>query len=427
MTYSVTSPGRQVFEGHFRHYVHANETRGQRSTALSRYGYDHWFVFAVVTLLAVGIVMVGSASLGIAERQFGQPLYYLLRQSVYIIIGLCAAALIMNIDLQRWQRSGGMLLISAVVMLILVLVPGIGHSVNGSMRWLSLGLINIQPSELVKLFVIVYLSGYLVRRREEVRSSITGFARPMLLLTLLCLLLLAEPDFGAVAIMMTTAVALMFLAGVRLWQFVALFAVVGLVLAMLAYSSPYRVARMTTFLDPWADPFASGFQLTQALIAFGRGEWFGVGLGNSIQKLFYLPEAHTDFMFAVLAEELGLIVAAGVILLFVLLVLRAFIIGRRAERAGQSFGGFLAYGLGLWIALQAFTNIGVNLGVLPTKGLTLPLMSYGGSSLVVMLMAAGLIMRVDLESRQVLIKRQAGRHSGRDSGHQSGSWWRKDR
>ena len=427
MTFSVTSAGRQVFEGHFRHSVHANVTRGQRSTALSRYGYDRWFAFAVVTLLAVGIVMVGSASLGIAERQFGQPLYYLLRQSVYIIIGLCAAALIMNIDLQRWQRSGGILLISAVMMLILVLVPGIGHSVNGSMRWLSLGLVSLQPSELVKLFVIVYLSGYLVRRREEVRSSITGFAKPMLLLTLLCLLLLAEPDFGAVAIMMTTAVALMFLAGVRLWQFVVLFAVVGVVLATLAYSSPYRVARMTTFLDPWADPFASGFQLTQALIAFGRGEWFGVGLGNSIQKLFYLPEAHTDFMFAVLAEELGLIVAAGVILLFVLLVLRAFIIGRRAERAGQSFGGFLAYGLGLWIALQAFTNIGVNLGVLPTKGLTLPLMSYGGSSLVVMLMAVGLIMRVDLESRQVLIKRQAGRQSGRDSGHQPGSWWRKRR
>jgi cell division protein FtsW len=379
--------------------------------AMMRNGYDGWFVFAVMTLLGLGIVMVGSASLGIAERQLGQPLYYLMRQSSFIVIGLCAAALVMNIELQRWQRAGGMLLIASVVMLVLVLVPGVGREVNGSVRWLSLGVFNLQPSELVKLFVIVYLSGYLVRRREEIRHNINGFAKPMLLLTLLCLLLLAEPDFGAVAIMMTTAVALMFLAGVRLWQFVALFSAVGVTLATLAYSSPYRVARMTTFMDPWADPFASGFQLTQALIAFGRGEWFGVGLGSSVQKLFYLPEAHTDFMFAVLAEELGLMVAAAVIMLFVLLVVRAFIIGRRAERAGQPFGAYLAYGLGLWVALQAFTNIGVNLGVLPTKGLTLPLMSYGGSSLVVMLVAVALVLRVDMESRQVLSNRQAGRRA----------------
>jgi len=382
---------------------------------LARNGYDGWFVFAVITLLGLGIVMVGSASLGIAERQIGQPFYYLIRQSIYIVVGLLAATVVVNIELQRWQRSGGVLLITAVVLLVLVLIPGVGREVNGSIRWLSLGMLNIQPSELVKLFVIVYLSGYLVRRRDEVRNSISGFAKPMLLLTLLCLLLLAEPDFGAVAIMMTTAVALMFLAGVRLWQFVVLFCVVGTALATLAYSSPYRVARMTAFMDPWADPFASGFQLTQALIAFGRGEWFGVGLGSSIQKLFYLPEAHTDFMYAVLAEELGLIVAAAVIMLFVLLVTRTFIIGRRAERAGQPFGAYLAYGLGLWIALQAFTNIGVNLGVLPTKGLTLPLMSYGGSSLVVMLVAVAMVLRVDMEARQTTNGRQAGRRQRREA------------
>jgi len=391
------------------------DTGVQSSKALARNGYDGWFVVSVVALLGLGIVMVGSASMGIAERQLGQPFYYLMRQSVYIVVGLVAAAAVLSIHLERWQRSGGMLLITAVLLLILVLVPGVGREVNGSIRWLSLGLFNVQPSELVKLFVIIYLSGYLVRRRDEVRNSISGFVKPMFLLTLLCLLLLAEPDFGAVAIMMTTAVALMFLAGVRLWQFIVLFCVVGGALATLAYSSPYRVARMTAFLDPWADPFASGFQLTQALIAFGRGEWFGVGLGSSIQKLFYLPEAHTDFMYAVLAEELGLLVAAAVIVLFVVLVVRTFIIGRRAERVGQPFGAYLAYGLGLWIALQAFTNIGVNLGVLPTKGLTLPLMSYGGSSLVVMLVAVALVLRVDMESRQAVSGRQAGRRRGGNS------------
>jgi len=383
--------------------------KGGRSNALLRYGFDGWFIVAVVTLLGLGIVMVGSASLSIAERQLGQPFYYLTRQLVYLSLGLAVALVVVNIDLRRWQRSGGLLMIASVALLALVLLPGVGREVNGSVRWLSLGLFNVQPSELVKLFVIIYLSGYLVRRCDEVRESLIGFIKPMALLTILCLLLLLEPDFGAVAIMMTTAVALMFLAGVRLSQFIVLFSLVGIALATLAYSSPYRVARMTAFLDPWADPFASGFQLTQALIAFGRGEWLGVGLGSSIQKLFYLPEAHTDFMFAVLAEELGLVVVALVILMFVLLVVRTFIIGRRAERAEQPFAAYLAYGMGLWMVLQAFTNIGVNLGVLPTKGLTLPLMSYGGSSLVVMLIAVALIIRVDLESRHALNSRQAGR------------------
>ncbi len=385
------------------------ERSDSRHPNLFRYGYDGWFLVAVVALLGLGVVMVGSASMGIAERQLGQPFYYLTRQLIYISLGLLVAVTVINIDLERWHRSGGLLMIASVFMLLLVLIPGLGREVNGSVRWLSLGLFNMQPSELVKLFVIIYLSGYLVRRRDEVRESLMGFIKPMSLLTVLCLLLLLEPDFGAVAIMMTTAVALMFLAGVRLWQFIVLFGLVGTALALLAYSSPYRVARMTAFLDPWADPFASGFQLTQALIAFGRGEWLGVGLGNSIQKLFYLPEAHTDFMFAVLAEELGLVMVAIVIGLFVLLVVRTFIIGRRAERVDLAFAAYLAYGLGLWLALQAFTNIGVNLGVLPTKGLTLPLMSYGGSSLVVMMIAVALIFRVDLESRQAANSRQAGR------------------
>jgi len=396
----------------------------QRRKRLAHLGYDGWFVTTLVVLLALGIVMVGSASMDIADKQLGQPLYYLLRQIAYLGCGTVMAMLVLRLELHHWQRAGGVLMIAAAVSLLLVLIPGIGHEVNGSFRWLSLGLFNVQPSELVKLFVIVYLSGYLVRRRDEVRASLLGFVKPMALLTVICLLLLLEPDFGAVAIIMTTAVVLMFLAGVRLWQFVVLFGLVGLLLALLAYSSPYRVARMTAFLDPWADPFASGFQLTQALIAFGRGEWLGVGLGSSIQKLFYLPEAHTDFMFAVLAEELGLIGVASVILLFVTLVLRTFIIGRRAERAGQPFGAYLAYGFGLWIGLQAFTNIGVNLGVLPTKGLTLPLMSYGGSSLVVMLVASALILRVDLEARQAANNRQAGRRQKQVPLQKPGRRWR---
>jgi cell division protein FtsW len=402
----------------------ARAAGGQRRKSLARTGYDGWFVSAVAILLALGVVMVGSASMDIADKQLGQPFYYLLRQLAYLGIGLLLTVVIVRVELRHWQRSGGLLMIAALLSLLLVLVPGVGHEVNGSIRWLSLGLINVQPSELVKLFVIIYLSGYLVRRSDEVRESVLGFAKPMALLAILCLLLLLEPDFGAVAIMMTTAVALMFLAGVRLWQFFVLFILVGLALAALAYSSPYRVARMTAFMDPWADPFASGFQLTQALIAFGRGEWLGVGLGSSIQKLFYLPEAHTDFMFAVLAEELGLIAVAVVILSFVVLVVRTFKIGRRAERAGQPFGAYLAYGLGLWIALQAFTNIGVNLGVLPTKGLTLPLMSYGGSSLIVMLVAVALIIRVDYEARQALNASQAGRRQPSRRRPAKGSRWR---
>jgi cell division protein FtsW len=408
----------------FRIWKNPGVRDDQRRKRLTRLGYDGWFVVALAVLLCLGIVMVGSASMDIADKQLGRPLYYLDRQLGYLGFGLILAMLVFRIDLQRWQRSGGSLMIAAGVVLLLVLIPGIGHEVNGSIRWLSLGLFNVQPSELVKLFVIIYLSGYLVRRRDEVRESLLGFIKPMALLLVLCMLLLMEPDFGAVAIIMTTAVALMFLAGVRLVQFIGLFALVGAGLALLAYSSPYRVARMTAFMDPWADPFASGFQLTQALIAFGRGEWFGVGLGSSIQKLFYLPEAHTDFMFAVLAEELGLVGVTAVVLLFVLLVVRTFMIGRRAERAGQQFGAYLAYGLGLWIGLQAFTNIGVNLGVLPTKGLTLPLMSYGGSSLVVMLIAAALIMRVDIEARLVPGNRQAGRRPRRSPAAPNKARWR---
>jgi cell division protein FtsW len=370
-----------------------------RTSAKTGSWYDTWLVGAVVILLGLGLVMVASASVSQADRQFGQPFYYLERQFLYVAVGLAAAWVVMRTRLMYWEKGGVVLLIAGAALLVAVLIPGVGRQVNGSTRWLPFGLFNLQASELVKLFVIIYLAGYLVRRGEEVRNSITGFLKPLAILSVLSLLLLLEPDFGSTAVMFATALGMMFLGGVRLWEFFALMGVVVGAMAALALSSPYRLERLTTFLNPWADPFDSGFQLTQALIAIGRGEWVGVGLGGSIQKLFYLPEAHTDFLFAVLAEELGLVGVVSVIALFTLVVWRSFVIAYRAEQSGNRFAAYLAYGIGMWIGLQAFINIGVNMGALPTKGLTLPLMSYGGSSIIVMCVAVALLVRVDYETR----------------------------
>ncbi|OGT21322.1 MAG: cell division protein FtsW [Gammaproteobacteria bacterium RBG_16_57_12] len=372
----------------------------QRSAGVRAPAIDTWLVGTALLLLVLGVLMVFSASISIADRQMGQPTYYLLRQSTYVLLGLLLAGITALLPLRLWQKAAAMLLMCGFCLLVLVLIPGIGRAVNGSYRWIMLGVVNLQVSELVKLFVVIYLADYLVRRGDEVRSSARGFFKPMLLLSLLGVLLMLEPDFGATVVMVATALGMMFLGGARLWQFLALIMLVLASLAALAVFSPYRLQRLTGFLDPWADPFNSGFQLTQALIAFGRGEWFGVGLGGSIQKLFYLPEAHTDFVFAVLAEELGLVGAVSVIALFTVMIWRAFAIGRLAERAGQAFAAYLAYGLGLWIGLQAYINIGVNMGVLPTKGLTLPLMSYGGSSIVVMCIAVALLQRVYHEAKE---------------------------
>lgn len=361
-----------------------------------RFVLDKHLLAAVLTLLALGLVMVMSASVSIGERQMGDSFYYLWRQAAFIAIGLSAAYIVLQIRLVYWERIGPYFLLFGLTLLVLVLL--IGREVNGSTRWLAMGPFNLQPSELIKLFMVVYLAGYLVRRGEEVRSSVKGFLKPMSLVALVGVLLMLEPDFGATAVIMATVLGMMFLGGVRLWQFGLLFLVISGVAALLAISSPYRVARLTSFMNPWADPFDSGFQLTQALIAFGRGEWLGVGLGGSIQKLFYLPEAHTDFLFAVLGEELGLLGALLVIALFALLVWRSFAIGQVALQGGNRFGAYLAFGIGLWIGLQAFINLGVNMGVLPTKGLTLPLMSYGGSSIVVSCIACALLLRVSHEN-----------------------------
>ncbi len=349
-------------------------------------------------LLLIGLIMVASSSVAIADRDLGSSFYYLNRQLVFLLFGLAGGIVALITPTRAWERLSVVSLVVAIVLLIVVLLPGVGHTVNGSTRWLPLGPVKLQVSEPARLLLLIYISGYLVRRHEHVRESLGGFVKPMLLITLACTLLLAEPDFGAVVVLLGTVLAVMFIGGVR-WRDLFLLVITASVsLGALALSSPYRLQRLTTFLDPWADPFNSGFQLTQSLIAVGRGGLFGVGLGGSVQKLFYLPEAHTDFVFAVLAEEFGLIGAVGTIVLFAMLVWRCFAIARAAGVAGLAFQSYLVYGISIWLGSQAFINIGVAMGALPTKGLTLPLVSYGGSSLLVCCVALALVLRVHHES-----------------------------
>jgi len=361
---------------------------------------DMPLLVSALVLLGIGLVMVASSSISIAERQLADPLYYFWRQFTYSIVGLMAAGLVFKIPLSYLQKLGPALIVISMILLLMVLIPGLGKEVNGSTRWLNLGIISLQVSEFVKLATVIYLAGYLVRHNEEVRTNLSGFLRPLGLIFIISSLLIFEPDFGAVAVIAMTAMGMLWLGGASFFQFIFLMLTMAAVLALVAVSSPYRMERLTTFLNPWADPFNSGFQLTQALISFGRGEWFGVGLGSSVQKLFYLPEAHTDFVFAVLAEELGLFSVMIVIALFCFIVIRSLMIGRRAEKRERPFTAFLAYGLGIWLGLQAFINVGVNMGVLPTKGLTLPLMSYGGSSLIIMCVVIAMLLRADYETRQ---------------------------
>lgn len=358
---------------------------------------DLWLLGALLALLAIGIVLVSSASITIADRQYGEPLYFLYRHLIYVALGLVLGAVVASQPLQRLQTLGPILLLVGIALLLLVLVAG--HSVNGSRRWLGIAGFNFQPSEVMKLCMVIFMAGYLARHADAVRTSLQGFGKPLLLLGVVAALLMLEPDFGSTVVLAATVAGLLFLSGMRLWPFVVLAGAMGTGLAVLAIAAPYRLERLTSFMNPWADPYNSGFQLTQALIAFGRGGWFGVGLGGSVQKLSYLPEAHTDFVFAVLAEETGLIGSVVVIALFAMVVTRAWNIAARAERGGNAFTAYLTYGIALWLGLQALVNIGVNMGVLPTKGLTLPLLSYGGSSLVITLVACALLLRADYETR----------------------------
>jgi cell division protein FtsW len=358
-------------------------------------------VFGIaVFLMLYGLVMIGSASLEIGVKTYGNPFFLLTRHSIYLLVSGAAALVAISVPIQRWQKYDAALLAVSFLLLMLVLVPGIGKEVNGATRWVALGPFSLQGSEFVKLFVTIYMAGYLVRRKEEIETSLSGFAKPLVVLTLIVFLLLGQPDFGAAIVIISAAIGMIFLAGVPYRFFLPLVALCVSSIALIATLTPYRLARLLAFADPWEHQFDSGYQLTQALIAFGRGEWIGLGLGNSIQKLFFLPEAHTDFLFSIVAEEMGIIGAGLVILLFAGLVIRGLAIGNAARRQELPFHAYLAYGLSLIIGIQASINLGVNLGILPTKGLTLPFMSYGGNSLIVSCMMVALILRIDYETRQ---------------------------
>jgi cell division protein FtsW len=353
----------------------------------------------VLAILLLGLVMVTSASISIASKETGDVFFYLERQLVLALIGCMAAAFVFLLPTRLLERISTQLLIVAGALLIIVVIPGLGHEVNGSRRWLRVLGFNFQVSELTRVFVLIYLASYAVRRSEELRNTFAGLAKPLGLLVLAGAFLLAEPDLGAATVLFATGFGVLFVAGARLRYTIGMMIVAGAAFVALAVMEPYRFARIVAFLDPWADYRNSGFQLAQSLIAIGRGEWFGVGLGGSVQKLFYLPEAHTDFLFAVLAEELGLVGVVLTLSLFIALTWRSFYIARMAQTAGLQFAAYLAIGFGLWLGLQAFINIGVNMGVLPTKGLTLPFMSYGRSSLVVTLAWVGLLLRVYHEAK----------------------------
>lgn len=360
--------------------------------------YDPWILFSAISLVGLGLIMVASSSVVISDQQYGHPFHYVGKQAICLVLGCVIAFVATRIELKFWMNIGGYLVIASFLLLVLLFVPGLGKEVNGSVRWLSLGPLSLQVSELVKVFMIIYLAGYMVRREEEVRTRIRGFLKPLLLLAGIAFLLLQQPDFGATAVLVATMLAMLFLGGVRLWQFACLLVLACAALAVIAVAEPYRLLRLTTFLHPWSNPYDTGYQLTQALIAFGRGGVFGIGLGGSVQKLFYLPEAHTDFLFAVLGEELGLIGEISVVALFGVLVVRAMFLSLYSYHQGSSFNAYLGWGLALCLGLQAMINIGVNTGILPTKGLTLPLMSYGGASLLVNCFVVGLLLRVAFES-----------------------------
>jgi cell division protein FtsW len=350
-------------------------------------------------LMIVGLVAISSASIEYADLHYGNTWFHTTRHLVYMAAALLAAAAVYRMRLSFWQESGWVWLFFALALLILVLVPGVGKEVNGSQRWLPLGPFTLQPSEFAKLAMVIYLAGYVVRREHEVRNEWQGFLKPMAVLFAATLLLMVEPDFGATVIVAGSAFGMLFLAGVRLAHFLVVLAGALAALLVLVVSEPYRVKRLTAYTDPWADPYDTGFQLTQSLIAFGRGEWFGVGLGNSVQKLFYLPEAHTDFVFSIWAEETGFVGALAVILLFIALIGRILWTGRAAQVAGQRFGAYVCYGVALVFSGQAFVNMGVSSGLLPTKGLTLPFVSYGGTSLIVCCAMLALVLRVEREVR----------------------------
>ncbi|WP_434762874.1 cell division protein FtsW [Vibrio fortis] len=369
--------------------------------------YDRQLVWIALGLMLTGLVMVTSASFPISARLTDQPFHFMFRHAVFLLLALGVSSVILQIPMKRWLQYSMYLLGLSFFLLIVVLA--VGKSVNGASRWIPLGLFNLQPAEVAKLSLFIFMAGYLVRKQDEVRKTFFGgFAKPIMVFGAFAVLLLGQPDLGTVVVMLVTLFGMLFIAGAKLSQFIALMvagiaAVVGLIVI-----EPYRVRRVTSFWEPWNDPFGSGYQLTQSLMAFGRGDWMGQGLGNSIQKLEYLPEAHTDFVFAVLAEELGFVGVTLVLMLIFSLVLKAIFIGKKAFENDQVFSGYLAFGIGIWFAFQTLVNVGAASGIVPTKGLTLPLISYGGSSLIIMSVAVSMLLRIDHECR--LIEQQDAEH-----------------
>ncbi|MCV2403084.1 putative lipid II flippase FtsW [Marinomonas sp. C2222] len=361
---------------------------------------DSLFIASIVAILALGIVMVSSASISISESIYGHPFFFMGRQILYLILGMISGWVLLSIPTQQLQRWGILLMGLSLILLVLVLVPGIGKSVNGSRRWINLVVFNLQASEVAKVCMVVYVSGYLVRRADRVREGWAGFLLPLCLCSIFLLFLLLEPDFGASVVLLGTVMALLFLGGAPLYQFLLLLGGAIAMLGVVAVSESYRMKRLMNFIDPWADPFNQGYQLSQALIAYGRGEWFGLGLGNSVQKLSYLPEAHTDFVFSIWVEETGMLGGLFLIALFAVLISRVFKIGHKAMAMSRPFAAYMCFGFAILILAQVIINIGVNTGFLPTKGLTLPLISYGGSSLIITLSSLFVIARVDIENRR---------------------------
>ena len=370
-----------------------DETRGR---------YDPVLIVVAITLASLGVVMVASSSIAVAEGQHVGPFHYLFRHLVFLGLGIGLCALMMTFELEWFERNAFSLLLFAVILLLLVFAPGFGMRINGAHRWIRLGIVGFQSVEAVKLLFVFYLASYLVRQHNAVRTRFFGVIKPVGVAVVLVGLLLMQPDFGSAALIVAVTIGMLWLGGARMRNLLYLAIPAMPAIAWAALTSDYRVKRLTTFLNPWADPFNDGFQLTQALIAVGRGEWFGVGLGASVQKLFYLPEAHTDFILAVIAEELGFAGIVLVIGLFAILVGRAFALGLRAVERGQRYAGYCAFGIGLMLGLQALVSIGVNLGVLPTKGLTLPLISSGGSSVLMTCAAIGVLLRVSYEVTRAL-------------------------
>jgi cell division protein FtsW len=366
---------------------------------------DPLLLWPALFLLLLGLVMVYSASIAMAEgsKFTGHNAeYFLIRHAIFLVIGLVVGVVAFQVPLRFWQEFAPWLFLAGVALLALVLIPHVGRSVNGAQRWLPLGPVNLQPSELMKLFVVLYAADYTTRKLDAMGSFRHGFLPMAAVILLVGTLLLREPDFGAFVVVAAIAFGILFLGGINVRVFSGLAAVAAIGFTLLIIFSEYRRQRILGFMDPWRDELGKGYQLSHALIAFGRGEWFGVGLGASVEKLFYLPEAHTDFLLAVIAEELGLFGVLGVVALFGLLVQRAFVVGRQALLLDRVYSGLVAQGIGIWIGFQAFINMGVNMGLLPTKGLTLPLMSFGGSGILANCLALAVLMRVDYENRRLM-------------------------